>query len=96
MGRTQKNFFSTYIDLARAINEALVNNTFKLPSYTLFLWRNCLRAYVLLFHEFMFTLAFSMPLIFTLLQANSIPHFLTTSINFSCVNFFQQNSSPLF
>jgi len=35
-------------------------------------------------------------LIFTLLQANSISHFLTASINFSCFNFFQRNSSPLF
>ena len=49
----------------------------------------------ILFREFMFASVFSMPLIFTLL-ANSISHFLTASINFSCFNFFQQNSSPLF
>ena len=49
----------------------------------------------ILFREFMFALVFSMPLIFTLL-ANSICHFLTASMNFSCFNFFQQNSSPLF
>ena len=48
----------------------------------------------ILFREFMFASVFSMPLIFTLL-ANSISHFLTASINFSCFNFFQQNSSPL-
>ena len=28
MGRTQKHFFNTYIDLATAKSEALVNNTF--------------------------------------------------------------------
>ena len=28
MGRTQKQFINTYIDLARAKSEALVNNTF--------------------------------------------------------------------
>ena len=56
----------------------------KLPSYTLFLWKNCrMCSPKFLLLVFLFAFIFSLPIIFTLLAA-SIYHFLTAAMKFSC------------
>ena len=62
-------------------NAVLFDQNVNLPSYTLFIWRNCLCAYQQFVSCVHVRFYFSLYLIITLLAA-SISHFLTAALNF--------------
>ena len=72
----------------------------KLPSYTLFLWRNCRMRLPKILFPVMFAFIFPLPLIFHLagrfLLVASISHFLTAPPPWNFHVFLPRNSSPLF
>ena len=82
--KKQRNLHMQYTFFVHFLPLLCITKTsnFLLTHY--FLWRNfCMCSAKVLLLVFLFTLIFSLPLIFTLLAA-SISHFLTATMKFSC------------